>query len=153
MTMILLIRTGMAAQQRSTIDVPRQVAEAFHERFPDSKVQKWESRKEGFVARFHRGGKVWFAYYTADGAWKGTETPIKWTRDLPAAVKTGWKNSGYYNWKVEDIKKIETPEQPLYVLHVDNGSLLDSDHHDAFLEGYILFFSEKGELVKKEAAR
>src|SRR5215467_13829647 len=102
MTAILLIQNGMAAQKISEAQVPAPVTQAFHSKFPDSKVQKWESRKEGYIARFHHEGRTWFAYYAADGTWKGTETPIKWTRNLPDAVKAGWKNSGYYNWKVED---------------------------------------------------
>ena len=79
---------------------------------------------------------------------KGTETPVKWSRGLPAAVREGWKKSGYAAWSIMDIKKIETPDKPLYAIHVNNGSLLDSDHKDAFMEEYVLFFSEKGELVR-----
>jgi hypothetical protein len=140
----------IVAHTRNTLVVPQPVVTAFTNRFPNAQLKKWEQRKEGYIADFRLSGKKIFAYYASDGTWKGTETPIKWTKNLPAAVKEGWKNSGYYAWYVLDIKKIETPEQPLYTLHVNNGSLLDSDHHDAFLEEYVLFFSEKGELVRKD---
>lgn len=140
----------MTAQGDSTVIVPQQVASAFTAQFPGGHLKKWEQRKEGYIADFSLDGKKYFAYYAADGAWKGTESPVKRTKDLPAAVKTGWKNSGYSAWYVEDIKKILTPEQPLYALHVDNSVLLDADHHDAFREEYVLFFSEKGELVRKD---
>lgn len=147
---IALLSEGMIAQKDSAFAVPRQVTTAFTAQFPAGRLKKWEQRKEGYVAVFRQDRKRYFAYYAADGNWKGTETPIKWTKNLPDSVKAGWKISGYYDWYVEDIKKIETPEQPLYVLHVDNGSLLDADHHDAFREEYLLFFSAKGELVRKE---
>lgn len=148
--LIVALSENMFAQNDTAVIVPSLVATAFTTQFPDAKLKKWEQRKEGYIAKFTRGGKGYFAYYAADGSWKGTEMPIKWTKNLPDSVKAGWKNSGYYDWYVEDIKKIETPERPLYVLHVDNGSLLDSDHHDAFREEYLLYFSGHGDLVRKE---
>ena len=147
---VAMLSQSMTAQGDSTLVVPQKVVTAFTTQFPNAHLKKWEQRTEGYIADFRQDGKKYFAYYTGEGAWKGTESPIKWTRQLPAAVKEGWKTSGYYSWYVEDIKKIQTPEQPLYVLHVDNGTLLDADHHDAFREEYVLFFSEKGELVRKD---
>src|ERR1700761_3119564 len=132
---------SMFAQANTAVEPPQAVTTAFHERFPNGQLKKWEERKEGFIADFRLDGKKLFAYYAADGTWKGTESPIKWTKNLPSAGREGWRNSSYAAWYVLDIKKIETPEQPLYALHVNNGSLLDSDHHDAFLEEYVLFFS------------
>jgi hypothetical protein len=146
----VILSGNMIAQGESILVVPQPVTKAFSAQFPAARLKKWEQRKEGYIASFRQDGKKYFAYYSADGSWKGTEAPIKWTKNLPDSVKAGWKTSGYYNWYVEDIKRIETPEQPLYVLHVNNGSLLDSDHHDAFKEEYLLFFSPKGDLVRKE---
>jgi hypothetical protein len=140
----------MIAQARDTIEVPQPVITAFTARFPHAQLKKWEQRKEGFIADFSLDGKKLFAYYAPDGAWMGTESPIKWTWRLPTVVREGWKNSGYGAWYVLDIKKIDRPDGPLYTLHVNNGSLLDSDHHDAFLEEKVLFFSEKGELVRTD---
>ncbi len=147
---VALFSQGMIAQGDSAVLVPRQVAAAFTTQFPNGRLKRWEQRKEGYIADFRLEGKKYFAYYAPDGAWKGTESPVKWTKNLPAAVKAGWKNSGYYAWYVQDIKKIVTPEQPLYALHVDNGVLLDANHHDVFKEEYVLFFSEKGDLVRKD---
>jgi hypothetical protein len=146
---IAMMSENMFAQNDAA-GVPQQVATAFNTRFPAGHLKKWELRKEGYIATFRQDGKKYFAYYAADGAWKGTESPIKWTKNLPSAVKTGWGNSGYRAWYVRDIKRIETPEQPLYALHVDNGVLLDANHHDAYLEEYVLFFNEKGDLVRKD---
>ncbi len=148
--MIALFSKTMIAQAKGGVTVPQSVIAAFSNRFPDVKLKKWEQRKEGYIATYRKDGKKYFAYYAADGAWKGTETPIKWTRNLPEAVKAGWKKTDYYSWYVLDIKKIDTPEQPLYTLHVDNSSTLDSDHKDAFREEYVLFFSASGELVRKD---
>jgi hypothetical protein len=146
---IVALSENMFAQKDGSPVVPSRVVTAFTTQFPGVKLNKWEERKEGFIAKFTKDGKGYFAYYAADGSWKGTEMPIKWTKNLPDSVKSGWKNSDYANWYVEDIKRIETPEQPLYVLHVDNSSILDSDHKDAFREEWLLYFSRGGELVRK----
>jgi hypothetical protein len=147
---IAAMTESMIAQSDSTVIVPQAVSTAFTARFPAGRLKKWEQRPAGYIAVFRQDGKRLFADYAADGTWLGTESPVKWTKDLPATVKEGWKNSGYYDWYVRDIKKIETPNEPLYALHVDNGVKLDSDHHDAYLEEYVLFFSENGRLVRKD---
>ena len=108
-------------------------------------------RAQGRICgRFPPGREKYFAYYKADGTWSGTETPIKWTKNLPAAVRKGWLKSEYASWYVRDIKKIETPDGPMYTLHVDNSPTLDSDHKDAFGEEWVVFFSEKGEIVRQD---
>jgi len=152
---IALFSETMIAQahpvaSHTAVTPPQAVSTAFAARFPNAQVKKWEERTEGYIADFKLNGQKLFAYYAADGNWKGTETSIKWSRNLPEAVRQAWKNSDYAAWYILKIKKIETPEQPLYVLDVNNGPLLNSEKHDAFLEEYALFFSEKGELVRKD---
>lgn len=147
---IALLSETMIAQANNSVVVPQVVLTAFTNRFPSAQIRDWQQRPEGYIADFKLSGQKLFAYYAADGTWKGTESPIKWTKNLPLAVREGWKNSGYGAWYVEDIKKIDQPEGPLYVLHVDNGVTLDSDHHDAFFEEYVIFFNETGQLVRKD---
>ncbi|MBS1665504.1 MAG: PepSY-like domain-containing protein [Bacteroidetes bacterium] len=147
---IALFSKSMIAQAGSSVTPPASVAKAFASQFPSAYLRKWEQRKEGFIADFRIKKTKLFAYYAPDGTWKGTEAPIKRTKNLPASVREGWNNSGYGSWYVLDLKKIDQPDGPLYTIHVNNGTLLDSDHHDAFLEEYVLFFSEKGELVRKD---
>lgn len=138
------------AQSVVSNEVPNRVASAHSGKFPDGNVKKWEARKEGYVVHFKKDGKKQYAYYSPDGQWKGTETGISRTRHLPAAVKTAWENSGYLDWYVHNIRKIETPEQQLYVLHLNNGTLLDSNKYDAFKEDHVLYYTREGELVRTE---
>lgn len=132
---------------------PPAVATAFATRFPNTPVKQWMERKAGYIAAFRLDHKKSFAYYAADGTWKGTETPVSWTWHLPAAVHKGWLNSDYAAWYVERMTKIVTPEQTLYTLRVNNTPLLDADHVWVDKETCLLFFSEKGELVRKDAAQ
>jgi hypothetical protein len=48
-----------------------------------------------------------------------------------------------------DIKKIEEPEKTLYSIHVGQVQSLGPDDADIGSE-YILYFSDKGELVKQD---
>ncbi|HEY4335175.1 MAG TPA: PepSY-like domain-containing protein [Puia sp.] len=147
---IALLSETMIAQANNSVVVPQAVLTAFTARFPNAQIRDWQEQPQGFIADFKQNGKKLFAYYAADGTWKGTESAIKWTKNLPPAVKEGWKNSSYSAWYVEDIKKIDQPEGPLYALHINNGSTLDSDHADVFHEEYIIFFNEAGQLVRKD---
>jgi len=147
---VLIFSNEMMAQKVAHKDVPRYIITAFAEKFPDGKVQKWELKKEGYTARFNHGGKDLLAYYSHDGKWQGTESKIKWTKHLPENVKKGWASSGHYNWYVNGIRSLQTPERQLYVLHINNGSTLDSDHYDAYKESRVLFFTADGQLVRTD---
>src|SRR5882757_614426 len=116
---VAVMSQSMIAQGDTVVVVPQPVTAAFVKQFPAGHLKKWEQRKEGFIADFRLDGKKYFAYYASDGAWMGTESPIKWTWRLPTVVREGWKNSGYGAWYVLDIKKIDRPDGPLYTLHVN----------------------------------
>jgi len=146
---VILIQSA-SAQSPVTTAVPQKVYAAFSGKFPGGEVKKWEMRKEGYVAHFKKDGKKQYAYYSHDGHWKGTESSVNRTRHLPAGVQIAWKSSGYNDWYVHNIRKIETPDQQLYVMHLNNGPLLSSDKHDAFKEDHVLYFTRDGELVKTE---
>jgi hypothetical protein len=144
------IPAKLSAQTTDNNKIPLHVTTAFSGKFPDGDLKKWEVRKEGYIARFKKDGRKHYAYYSAEGHWKATESPVRWTRHLPHPVKTAWNNSGYAGWYVHNIKKIETPDQRLYVIHVNNSSLLDANKVDNFKEDHVLYFSPEGELIKKD---
>lgn len=130
---------------------PQAVTTAFTTRFPNIHVKKWAEQQQTYYATFRWNGKKTFAYYAPDGSWKATETPMKWSWNLPAAVRKAWKNSDFAAWYLMDIKKIETPDSTLYALHVNSSPLLDADHNQIDREEYEIFFNEKGDLVRKDA--
>lgn len=141
--------TMHSTAQGRAFHIPPEVTKAFVTQFPGSHLKKWEQRKEGYMATFRQNGKKYVAYYTVGGAWEATESPVKWTWLLPQAVQDAWKKSTYSNWLILDIKKIVMPEQTLYALHVGLMQSLGPDDADMGSE-YVLFFSAKGELVKKD---
>jgi hypothetical protein len=128
---------------------PQAVVRAFTARFPDVQVRKWAEDQDTYYASFRWKGKKTFAFYTADGNWKATEIPMKWSYSLPEKVRQAWRHSDFAAWYLMDIKRIETPGGTQYALHVNNSPLLDSDHAQIDHDEYEIFFNENGELVRK----
>jgi hypothetical protein len=80
---------------------------------------------------------------------KATESPVKWTRNLPKPVRKAWQNCKYKDWLILDMKKIEQPDSTIYTIHVGQVQSLGPDDADIGSE-YILFFSDKGQLIKEQ---
>ena len=143
----------IARADKPRVTPPSAVRSAFDSRFPHAKVKEWSERKNGpkdtYTASFRLNGKKLFAYYDPDGTWEGTGTPVKWSKDLPARVRTAWRKSNYASWKIIDLKKIKTPGQTLYQLHLNN-SLEDDAHDFAIQDECKLIYNDRGELVSKE---
>jgi hypothetical protein len=129
---------NISAQTINSNNIPSSVQSAFHRQFPPATLRKWAVRKEGYIAVFKLDGKKRYAYYTPDGKWVATETQVKRTRHLPEAVRTAWLNSGYADWYVHNIRKLETAEGHSYVMHLNSGSTLDANKVDAFNRDHTL---------------
>jgi hypothetical protein len=129
---------------------PVAVAKGFSMKYPGTKVRGWKANNDTFIASFVLNKRKHFAYYTDNGTWIRTETKIPWTWDLPSNVKHSWEGCKFNNWYIEEMHEVTSPDKHLFVFKIDNGNLLDSDHHDAFLQKYILCFDINGTLVSKE---
>lgn len=139
--------------EKPRVTPPLAVRSAFDSRFPDAKVKQWSERRQGqkdtYTASFRMNGKTLFAYYDADGTWEGTGMPLKWSKDLPANVRTAWRKSDYASWKIMDLKKIRTADRTLYQLHLNN-SLEDHSHDFAMDDECKLIYDDSGKLVSRE---
>jgi len=74
-------------------------------------------------------------------------TKIKWTWQLPASVKSGFNKTQYTTWFVEKIIRYDANGKTVYRLFVNNGNLLDGDHHDSFLKTYSLNITADGTVL------
>jgi hypothetical protein len=74
-------------------------------------------------------------------------TKIKWIRNLPAPVRTGWRNCKYLSWKIFGIKKLVTSGDTLYTIDVALFQSLGPDDAD-IAEEDVLYFSSAGQLVR-----
>jgi len=132
-----------SAQSIPVNQVPKPVQTAFYTQFPPATLKKWEVRKEGYIAVFKVDGRKHYAYYSADGKWVATETQVKRTRHLPGQVRTAWLNSGYADWYVRNIRKLETAEGHSYVMHLNSGSTYDANKVDALNEDHTLVLAHQ----------
>jgi hypothetical protein len=143
----ILLGTLTLAQAKA---IPQNVTVAFTAKYPNAVIKKWKQTDNHFAAEFSIDNKRAVAFYSADGNWERTETKIKWTWNLPSAVHQTLDKNGSLRFYIMDMKKVETPNGVIYIVHYNDGNTLDSDHHDAFTQYFLLHISETGELLKKE---
>jgi hypothetical protein len=130
--------------------VPEKVTNAFASRYPSVQVRNWVVKNNVYTATFIWGDKKNTACFDSACEWIKTETMIPGTKALPAAVKQGFLKSQFAIWYIEKMGKHETAKKTLFRFFMNNGNLLDGDHHDAFLKKCLLDFSTDGELLHKE---
>ena len=147
--MIMAIMTLYFTARGQRSQVPPEVKNAFALQYPAGHLKNWEQKNKEYIATFRQQGKKCLAYYTSGGNWEATESPVKWTWNLPETVRKGWNTCKYMDWLIMDMNKIDKPGQTLYAIHVGQVQSLGPDDADIGSE-YILFFSDKGELVKEE---
>jgi hypothetical protein len=135
------------AQSGTHKEVPDKIANAFVIRYPTFNIRKWSVKNDIYTVHFIRDKKKSTAFYNSNGSWIRTGTIVSWR--LPLDVKKGVYKSEFASWYVETIKEYETPEKAFYRFLIDNGNLLDSDHHDVFLKNYNIGFSIGGQLLNK----
>lgn len=69
---------------------------------------------------------------------------IKGTWQLPQPVKRAFYKSAYANWYIEKIVSHNSTGKTVYRFYINNGNLLDGDHHDSFLKSASIDISESG---------
>jgi hypothetical protein len=141
------------AQQNVSGNIPKDIVQAFSKTYPAAHVKHWKMDSGNYAAEFLTDKKKAFAVYSPGGQWLNTTIKIRFTKNLPDAVKTALSNSKYNNWYVDEIKELQSPNNHLFLVYVNNGSLLDSDHYDAFKEDYLLYFDADGKLMRSEELR
>lgn len=144
---VMASMNGLMAQKIDNKDVPKHITAAHSSKFPDGKIRHWERSQEGYLVRFQVDGKNYQSSYGANGAWQSTESVIKRTKSLPQHVKEAWAKSGHYDWYVNEIRAVQTPDREVYIMHVNNGPTLDANKYDAFLEHRLLYFGVDGTLI------
>lgn len=72
---------------------------------------------------------------------------VKWTRQLPASVRQSFYKSRYGNWYIEKMICFNFNGGIIYRFYVNNGNLLDGDHHDNFLKTDSLNIADNGTIL------
>lgn len=75
-------------------------------------------------------------------------TRLKWTRQLPPAVRKSFFTSCFANWFIEKMVQSDHSDgRTVYRFYLDNGNLLDGDHHDSFLKTDSLDIASDGTIL------
>jgi hypothetical protein len=78
------------------------------------------------------------------------KTRIKWTWQLPAQIRDALNKSQFSSWYIEKIVWYNLQDQPMYRFYINNGNLVDADHHDSFLKKDCLEVSNDGIILSNK---
>jgi hypothetical protein len=129
--------------------VPQAILTAFSAKFPQSHVKNWKSTRNAYVAYFTIDNKKCAATYSKTGEWISTERDIKRRSGLPADLQSFLKTSSYASWHIDDMQRVHTPLQSMYVIKLDNHSGSPFEYEDmGSAENKALSFDDSGKLIK-----
>lgn len=147
---IAFFSSVVIANAKGTTEVPKNISVAFTAKYPSAEIKGWRTAKGEYIAEFVLEKKKYRAYYSSDAEWLRTETKIKSSTKLPGQVREALHKSEYASWYITEMKQIEKPGKNVYAIHVNDGNKLSADHHDAVKTDFLLYFSDSGELIKKQ---
>jgi hypothetical protein len=132
---ILLLSNNSFAQIRK---IPAEVTSSFTEKYPQAELVEWRDKLTGFTASFSVDSIDYLASFSNKGEWESTEIGIEQS-DLPEVVQDGFEKSKYADWTVNEIRKIELPDDVLqYTIQVERSDINKRN----------LYFSSKGRMLR-----
>jgi hypothetical protein len=147
---VIIFCTSSASAQNNN-KVPAEITAAFTVKYPKGEVKKWVVTNNQFTAKAKEAGQVFYATFNKNSQWLQTTSAISWSWKLPADVNGALKQSKYAAWRVDKLKKVETPNGDFYQVLVDNLFLQPDADHAAFADNYILEFKPNGELFNTKS--
>jgi len=151
--MMICYTSNSIAQASGKNDVPANVLAAFKARYPRADIKNWEISNNEYTAKAKEDGKKFYASFDQNSQWVKTASQINGSWNLPGDVKAALKGSKYAAWRVDKIKKIETPDGDFYEVLVDNVyQQIDADHM-GFTENYVLNFKPTGEIFAEQSVK
>jgi len=155
-TVIIILMIGCTnnifAQSNSKNNIPAAVVTAFTAKYPNAAIKKWNVNNDGFTARAIDGHQKFYASFNQNGEWLNTTSSISWSWNLPSEVRAALKSSKYAAWRVDGIKKVESPSAGVYQVCVDNADLQpDGAHALVFTENKVVTFKPSGEILSSKS--
>jgi len=145
---VLTLSAALAANAQNANNIPAAVTNSFNAKYPNAKVNAWEADGDTFIARASINNKKSFAAFKVDGSWISTTSKVTWPGQLPAPVKSAYKNTQYYSWHVYSMSKIERPSGEFYRLVLDDANRTASfDNQSVLFDSILLDFRSDGKLT------
>jgi hypothetical protein len=151
--LLLTVSIIATAQEKDNSTVSRNIIDGIKNQYPHSTLTKFKKKKDQYQATFTFEGKTHVSTFSKEGNWLKMETELLW-KDLPDSVRTAYWKTAYRQMKMESIKELETlAEGKLFVIEANDlgrYEQTDSEIPSAFATEYLVYFNEKGEMVKVE---
>jgi hypothetical protein len=151
-TIILIAAMGMIsyhtmAQKANTI--PQSVTADFSSKYPGIQVKKWNTENNQYVASFKMNGRRCQAFFTVNGNWLNTEIEMRHLKNLSPDIRTSLRNSRYASYHIDNVERLRTPHEEMYIVEVDNnsGNKMLYDNIGSF-DDQLLYFTHSGRLIK-----
>lgn len=94
----------------------------FKERYSGATETKWYAIKDGYLSYFKLDGFSNRVFYNRKGEWQASLIILDEAglpKDIRATVK-----SVYYDYQIRFVEDVETVEGGVYMIHVENNSLI-----------------------------
>jgi|GEM_PF-1000824 len=146
---LIVVASEIKAQAMSSTRVPEAVVASFNKKYPGSKIKRWKTKENKFIAKAEINDHTSSVAFDKNGEWVSTISRITWTRQLPPVVYNAYKKSKYNALNVYYIARIEKPSGEYYRIIVDDrNSRADSNHQPLFKTDKLLEFKADGILAQ-----
>ena len=136
-----------------TNNIPAPVVAAFTAKYPKAELKKWEITNDQYTAKAAEDHQKFEAAFDGNGQWLKTTTRISWSRNLPAEIRASLKSSKYADWRVDNLRKVDSPEGTVYQVLVDNLYLQIDGTHSQFEQNRVLNFKPEGTLIAEQSIK
>jgi hypothetical protein len=118
--------------------IPAEVTSSFTAKYPQATEVEWRDKLTSFAASFNIDGTDYVATFSNKGEWENTEQGFD-QKELPKPVQDGFEKSKYADWEVNQVTKIEMPNDVLqYKIEVGKGDINKKN----------LYFNSNGRMLK-----
>jgi len=99
------------------------------QKYPDARIVEVDREGSYIEVDIWHQGSAREVVFTMNEEWIWTKTDVRFD-ELPEAVKTAYYNSGYTNYRIDDIDHYDTPTGEYYIFEFDH------EPHDIYLKIY-----------------
>ena len=146
---LIVVISETKAQAMSPTNVPEVIVASFNKKYPGSKIRKWKSKENKFIAKAEINDHVCSVVFDRNGDWVSTISRIRWTRQLPQVVYNAYKKSRYNSLNVYYIARIEKPSGETYrIIADDRNAPVDPNNQPLFITNKLLEYKSDGTLVE-----
>jgi hypothetical protein len=151
-TLILAAAMGMISYHtmaQKGNGVPQPVIADFSSKYPGVQVKNWKTEKNQYVASFRMNRRQCRAFYAMNGDWLNTEVEMRHIKNLSPDIRAALRHSRYASYHIDEVKRLRTPNEEMYILEVDNnsGNKMIYDNVGSF-DDQLLYFNHNGRLIK-----